>query len=472
MSLDALTQKRPEDSPAGSSRPRRRRSLAWLLPVFLLLGFILILALLFGGRLWPALKVETAKVVTLRSANETLSVEASDPPAEIANGKLLFQASGWVEPDPYITFVPTLVNGVIDTVEVLEGQAVRKGDLLATLIDEDAVLNLREASRRYVSLDKKIVAHCTGFEIFAAEITSSRKKAEAIRAQLNEARDNLTRLEQLSEGAVSRQKRVQARLAVARQEAMLAETEAEIPRLEAQKLQLTSEKESMLANLDELETAQDRAQLALDRTKIFAPIDGIVLHLHAAPGKKRMLDMESEKSAVIVELYQPQHLQARIDVPLNEAAALRIGQAVELVSELLPETTFTGRVTRITGSADLQRNTLQAKVGIDNPDARLRPEMLMRAKFFASGKREGTAAGGGSGRFSLFVPEAALVDGSSVWVVSPESLAEKRGIETGGEVRDGHRLVTKGLRSGETVILPPHDELEEGIRVEASNPAK
>ncbi|NIP97960.1 MAG: HlyD family secretion protein, partial [Akkermansiaceae bacterium] len=87
-------------------------------------------------------------------------------------------------------------------------------------------------------------------------------------------------------------------------------------------------------------------------------IDGIILHLHAAPGKKRMLTADDPTSALIVELYDPQKLQARIDVPLSEAAGLRVGQPVRLSTDLLPDARFNGEVTRIVGEADLQRNTL------------------------------------------------------------------------------------------------------------------
>lgn len=477
MSLDTLSRKNtPPSSGRESSGPRRKRSLAWLLPVGLLLGFLVILALLFGDRLVPALPVETVSVVTIRatipSAEDRENESSVTDPQTVGKGALLFQASGWIEPDPYITYVPTLTNGVVDEVRVLEGQTVRKGELLATLIDEDAQLDLREAERKYVSLEKKIAAHCTGFEIIEAETVAARKTIEALEAQLSEARDTLSRLTQLSEGAVSRQQIVQARLAVERQAAMRAEAQAALPQLEARKTQLSSEKESMLASLDELEAARDRAQLALDRTRITSPMDGVVLHLHAAPGKKRMINVESEKSAVIVELYDPNSLQARIDVALNEAAALFVGQPVELISDLLPNTTFSGRVTRITGQADLQRNTLQVKVAIEDPDERLRPEMLVRAKFFESGDGAGPsqASADAAGRYQLYLPEEALVGEDAVWVVSPEKTARKRQVELGQDRKDGHRLILDGLRSGEPVILPPHDQLEEGMRI-SPNPS-
>ncbi|MFK7910473.1 MAG: efflux RND transporter periplasmic adaptor subunit, partial [Akkermansiaceae bacterium] len=158
-----------------------------------------------------------------------------------------------------------------------------------------------------------------------------------------------------------------------------------------------------------------------------------------------------------------------VDVPLNEAAALKVGQQVERLSDLRPETIFEGKVTSITGEADLQRNTLQAKIEITNPDPRLRPEMLVRAKFFGVSDSTADNSPSSSGRLSIFMPEAAIVSSNHAWVVSPDSRADYRAIELGNEVRDGHRLVISGIKSGEHVILPPHDSLEHGARVSPSN---
>jgi len=461
MSLDDLTNSSPfqndPDLPV-----KRRRSLTWLLPAGLFIGFLLILAFLFGDRLVPAIEVSVAPVVTLRAGEVEASPEEG---SATGKGRLVFQASGWIEPDPYTTFVPSLINGVVAEVVVLEGESVRKGDLLATLIDDDARLSLREAEQKKRSMERRIVAHCVGLEIIKAELEAARRKIEAGEAMVGEAKDAYSRLRNLSDGAVSRQQLVQARLASEKEAAKLAGLRAEIPRLEAERAQVGAEELTMEATLDELDTAVARAQLHLSRTRIAAPIDGVVLRLHAAPGKKRMLAMDDPSSAVIVELYDPTKLQARIDVPLNEAAALSSGQTVELVSDLLPDRVFEGKVTRISGQADLQRNTLQAKVAIGNPDKRLRPEMLVRAKFFALSGDEGSPRAAPAGRLSIYLPEEALIDDRQAWVVSTESTAELRSLVLGDDSREGHRLVLEGLRSGESVILPPHTGLVEGSRV-------
>ncbi|QQL45599.1 efflux RND transporter periplasmic adaptor subunit [Sulfuriroseicoccus oceanibius] len=465
MSLEKLTQS--ADPGKSSAPPRRTRSWAWLLPGGLLLGFLSIIALLFGSRLLPATEVTTAPVVTVRLGQQD-AANAANTSGSI-NKQLLFQASGWVEPDPYVTYVPVLVNGVIDEVFVLDGDAVKEGQVLATLISDDAKLDLTQATQQIESQKARIEAHCIGLDILNAELNAAQKNKEANETLLAEAQDNLKRLRTVRSGAVSEQSIFQAELVVKRQEAQLAEVSAEIPRLRAKVAQLNAERKMMDSTLTELETARARAQLALDRTQIKAPMDGIVLRRHATPGKKRLLAADDPLSAVVVELYDPTKLQARIDVPLNEAAGLRIGQPVELTCELLPDQLLTGTVTSIAGEADLQRNTLQAKVAIDSPDPRIRPETLVRGKFFTGGTASAPLDNNTSTRLALYVPEQALVNESSVWVVSPERTAELRPLTLGNDTRDGHRRVIKGIRSGEQIILPPHDDLEPGSRVKSAS---
>jgi multidrug efflux pump subunit AcrA (membrane-fusion protein) len=65
---------------------------------------------------------------------------------------MLFQASGWIEPDPLPVKATALIDGVIDEVRVLEGQFVKKGETLATLVDDDARLALAAADENHRKL--------------------------------------------------------------------------------------------------------------------------------------------------------------------------------------------------------------------------------------------------------------------------------------------------------------------------------
>ena len=288
---------------------------------------------------------------------------------------------------------------------------------------------------------------------------------EAETAKSESLQDHLKRLASVPRGSVPEREVSEARLALKSQESTTEMARASIPSIDARVEEVRHEVISRKSQLAEAEVAWDRASLALERHVIRSPRDGIVLHRYASPGQKRMIHGENEKSAVIVELFDPTSLQARIDVPLNEAASLGVGQSVELTTELLPNLLLKGTVTRITGRADLQRNTLQVKVSIENPDNRLRPEMLVRAKFFGSpaGSNMETATPGGT-RYDIFVPESAITDNDQIWVVN-EDKAELRDIEPGERKREDHRIVLSGVRSGEKVILPPFDQLKPEVRI-------
>jgi len=227
------------------------------------------------------------------------------------------------------------------------------------------------------------------------------------------------------------------------------------------------------ANLARAEAEVGRRQLALERTRITSPVDGRIQKLFAAPGKKRMLGMDDPESGTIATIYQPDQLQARIDVPLEEAAQLVIGQPVRLRSTLLPDRVFEGRVTRIDGEADIQRNTLQAKVEILNPADKLRPEMLCRAEFLpvpgAGGSTSAKGISESSGRIALYLPQSALVGSgreASAWALDASGeRVERRELRLGDERREGHVRVLEGLRPGDWVVDNPPGDLEPGERV-------
>jgi multidrug efflux pump subunit AcrA (membrane-fusion protein) len=229
-----------------------------------------------------------------------------------------------------------------------------------------------------------------------------------------------------------------------------------------------------------------KQKLMLDRTKIVSPVDGVVLALFAAPGEKKILAMDDHKSAVVASLFQKGKLQVRVDAPLSEARQLVVGQLAVITTDYLPGVEFGGIVSRIVGSADLQRNTLQAKVRVLKPDPRLRPEMLCRVRFMKMAPSISTSAGGdvpsaapSESRRAIMVPESALVvvaqetrKQATLWVVSPDgNSALRRPVVPGAYRHEGYLSIHSGLLAGERVILPPHDGLRDGRRLKIESVA-
>lgn len=448
----------------GAAMPRRRA--AWLLPAAVLAGFTLLFLLLFRDSLMPAkaVVVVPARAIELRGSGETAPAAGAEPAA----GRLMFQASGWIEPDPLPIKATALTDGVVDTVHVLEGESVVKGQPLADLIEIDARL-ARDAVARELEFQRaNFEAHCVGTQTSLQKLAAEQAGLDADEADATVAADRLDRLDRVFSGAVPEAERIAARAENTRRQAAIVARKARIDEIAHDLNRIAYEILALEAGIKGTEIKLAQAELALERTRIVAPADGRVLRLIASPGQKKMIGMDDEDSATIAILYDPARLQVRVDVPLADAAGLGVGQRARVRSNLLPNDVFEGEVTRILGEADLQRNTLQAKVRIIDPDDKLRPEMICRVEFLdaAPGGSGSVAVGTGasSGALAIFVPDVAIRDGA-VWICEPDSRrVSRRAVEISGEIRDGQRRLVSGVRPGEWVVTDPTG-LREGQRV-------
>lgn len=462
--LDSLSSSKAD--PTVENRKRFFTFPDWFIPIFLLFGFLGILFLLFKDRVIPAIPVEIQPVISIRrTVGDSDSIrkngKISDKPSE-----LLFQASGWVEPDPYTILVPSLINGIVEEVAVLEGDIVKAGDILAKLVDDDAQIDLAEAKAQLEALRSEIVAERAQIPVIDSRRSGSSNTIASEQARLRELEDRLRRMKSVPLGSIAKVDLVSAQLQYDQQKVLVERSRTTVSGLDSERVMLEQELKAKQSTVREAELVVQRAELALARHTIRAPADGIIKILHVVPGRKRVIQTDDSHSAEIVEMYDPKKLQARVDVPLSEAARLSIGQSVELICDLIPDNVLKGVVTRIDGKADIQRNTLQVKVSIKNPDNRLRPEMLVRGRFFANPKASDSnhASVSSGARLSIYVPRQAIVNSDHVWVMA-SNRAEKRSVEIGDDIREDHQLVISGIRSGEQVILPPHTDLKPGRRV-------
>lgn len=461
--------------PPNAAPQTTKRRATWLLPAAILAGFALLFLLLFRDRLIPATTVEVAPALGLAAATTTAASApggpavpaAATPAAASAPGRLLFQASGWIEPDPLPVRVTALVDGFIDQVHVLEGQTVKQGEMIATLIDSDIRLIHDAAAAEVAMREADVAALGSTAKATQHRLDAEHAALEAAQADASEAADRLRRIDRATSGAVPESERISAQLENSRRQAGVRARQALVGEATEDLQRITHETASMSARLGAAKVALAQAALNLERTRITAPFSGRILRLLAAPGQKKMAGMDDIDSATVAILYDPAKLQARVDVPLADAAGLHVGQAASILCNLLPDHTFAGVVTRINGEADLQRNTLQAKVRLIDPGDQLRPEMLCRSAFFdtpAAATPGAPAVASASGSLAVYVPDDAIND-SSVWVCDPESTrVSRRAIVASSEIREGYRRLDSGVRPGEWIVKNPAS-LSEGQRV-------
>jgi len=437
-----------------------------------LVCFLLILTICYPTGCWLSSETEVTvhRAILHPSAHSSTSASSADKNSSRKN--VLFQASGWVEPDPFAIRIPSLLDGVVKDLLILEGEIVTKGQKVATLIDEDAKLSLQHATAKYQqskALEKEIFSEIgvLGANLKAAE--SFYKQRLAIR---DEHLDLVRRLNQLPVDAISRAEANQSKIKLEALNHLVLESEFKLEEIRKRQTLLEAKRKTQLTISSAFDVEVKKAELDLNRTVIVSPADGIVLKLQTSPGRRLMSNMDSPDASSVAVLYEKGNLQARIDVPLADAASVFVGQQVEIISSMLPEKVFHGLVSRISGEADFQRNTLEVKVRLLNPDDRLRPEMLCRAKFLApqlATDQNVSATGVGVLIPQILIPKTGEKYHQLFIVSQDGKTAEVVSVEVGDKVVGDHILIISGLLGGEQIIANPPQSLRAGDRIKIAN---
>ncbi|NEQ54506.1 MAG: HlyD family efflux transporter periplasmic adaptor subunit [Leptolyngbya sp. SIO3F4] len=511
-------------TPLGSGRARE-----WLYQA-VLPGCVLVATIgVLTWSAWPVLRkdrtVQVAQVVFDRSMPNAQAAGGAEQPS--ADTGPVVQAAGWLEAEPYYTACTALVDGIIDRMHVLEGDLVEKGDVVATLVREDEELRLRKAEADVLAAQSRVelakaefaaaqaawddpVGLDRAIETSEALLAASRAELAQLPSLITAARARLERFEaeqrwieqSRTGGAATELEFIVAQKAVEAERGEVDAVEARRPLLEARVREYEAEQRAARRALDlriedrrrlnaaratigveestlvQLQAVRDEAALALDRTVIRAPITGYVQNRLKGPGDKVMRMMDNPHSNHIVHLYDPEKLQVRVDVPLADAAHIRVGQPCEIVVEVLPDVIFRGEVIIVTHQADLQKNTLEIKVKVHDPDPLLKPEMLSRVRFLSSGAMDRPLLEKDvTGSKSTVLVPAETLDRSSdvhrVWVISDrrrgrgvlqpvevQSLGTENGwLRVTGEIQPGALLAIAepGLRDGMRVAITEDD---------------
>lgn len=502
--LRSLSRKAPEPArEAKVPRPRFNWKTRVLVPSLIFGGFLVLFGITLSHEVLPTPLVQAAPVVAK-------SVQGA------VTGTVTVQAAGWLEADPYKSYVTALTDGIVREVLVLEGERVQRDQVVARLVDEDARLaverlaaQVRERDATLAAARADLLAAQTEWEnpverhkavqMGTAQLAESKATLEQLSAEivLEEAQlvhaksDHDRRVGLYSSNSISDAEMVRFRSQFLAQEAKLGATRMKhaavketVAKCEADlkaakdHMVLRSEERRKLdraqaavaqeeALLAQAGTALAEAGLRLKRMEIRSPMDGVVMGRLTEPGSKVVIMSDNPGSARILSLYDPGKLQVRVDVPLAEAAKIGVGQAAEIMAEVLPDRTFSGAVTRVLHEANIQKNTLEVKVALTDPDPHLRPEMLARVRFLAKTDSTDSAE-----RQRVFAPEGAVRNqggSAAAWVV--EKLENGRGVVGSRSVKLGHTRtagwieVQEGLNPGDLVITRTPVELVHGSRI-------
>lgn len=503
IDLQELAIRRTGDGPPGLA-PRRRVVSRYVVPGLLIAGFLSVLG-------W------TARDVYLSRQPVTV-VPVYMSRAEIQTGGTpLFNAAGWVEPRPTPIRVAALASGVVDELLVVEDQPVRRGEPLARLVTEDAQLMLEQAwsveRLREAEIEEAraaLRAAQTNLEIPAhleLPVAQAEAAVAAVEAELSNLPHQLSRAEaRLRLAKVDLETKQQARqslsgIVIQQAQSEFDAAEAEVAELTRRKPVLEQQRQALIRNRDaaarrlellvderqavaeaearlaaaqarlqEAQVAVAEARLRLDRMTIESPLDGRILNLVALPGTQLSsgpAPMEGADSSTVVTMYDPHSLQVRTDVRFEDLPQTGRDQPVEIRSPAVAQP-LRGRVLFLTGYANIQKNTLEVKVSIDDPPDVLKPEMLVDVTFLSPDREPAEDETGE--QYRLFVPRSLVQtdeSGTFLWVADiAERIARRRRITLGAAQTPQFVEVSEGLTAASRLIASGGERLRDGDRIE------
>jgi RND family efflux transporter MFP subunit len=353
----------------------------------------------------------------------TLAVARAMP--STSAGASVLDATGYVTARRQAT-VSAKITGKVRDVRIEEGQRVEAGDILATLDDSEA-----------------------------------RVEVELRRAQLGAARAQLTEAEASSANAQREYGRQQeiAELKLTSASALdAARTGAE-----ASRARVTSQESGVRVAQEALAAAQ----VQLDNTIVRAPFAGVITVKAAQPG-----EMISPISAGggsirtgIGTVVDMDSLEIQVDVSESYINRVQPGQKVEAVLNAYPDWRIPASVIAIVPTADRSKATVKVRIALGEKDARIVPEMGVRVAFLESSPDGAAQAAAPRG---ALVPAGALRQdaGKDVVFVLRDGKAGRRAVTLGGSLGDS-RQVLAGVTAGDSVIVDAPEGIKDGDAVAA-----
>jgi HlyD family secretion protein len=344
-------------------------------------------------------------------------------------------ASGKIQPKRKVD-ISADITGRITKISVREGDVVTKGEFLLQIDPTVYEANLQRAQAAFSSAGAEVV-----------QARSNRDQAQRALKRTQELRDqnpNLIAPEQLE----------QAQTAFDIASANLSAAEHQT---------------------DQARATVQEARDNLRKTRLLAPISGRVTRLPVEEGEVAVPSTFSKDIGLLMTISDLSVIQAKVQVDETDVVRLHMGDSVEVAIDAFPDTTFLGRVTKISnssidnpGAAAASTNNravdYYVEVTLNHPPPDIRPDLSATARIITDTRAR-----------ALSIPIIAL----TVRENTPLS-TETRPTDTSVVTR--HRRVTEGvfvIQKGSVTFRPVRvgiagdeyfevlDGLKEGERIAA-----
>lgn len=315
------------------------------------------------------------------SPSNTASAAAAQPAGEAGTGKIVLESKGYLTPAHQILVSPK-VTGMVVHLDIEEGRAVKKGDVLALL---EAVEYERDLERAVATRD---LAKAQLLELENGSRPEEIKQGEA---ELAQAQEEIIDLERI----YKRQRMLYESKSTPEQEFQRTESAylAMLRRLERLKLAVELLKQGPRveriaagrAAVAQAEAEVGKAQWRLDNCKIVAPITGTILKKNAEEGNI-VNPMAFNGSFSLCELADLSDLEVDLSIQERDIARIFVGQKCRIRTEAYPDRFYDGEVSRLMPIADRSKGAVPVRVKVrvakEEQGLYLKPQMGAIVSFF------------------------------------------------------------------------------------------
>jgi len=378
---------------------------------WLIIAVVMVL-LALGAVLWWHSKAGAIEVQTALARDSSSGGE-----------RTVLNASGYVTARREAT-VSSKVTGKVTEVLIEEGMKVTNNQVVARLDDSNVK---------------------TSLDVAQAQLESAKAALVETEAQLKNADQEFARTTELAKQHIASQSDLD--LAESNSKALQAH-------LAQQKLDVTVAERQVAA-----------WQQQMDDMTIRAPFDGVITTKDAQPG-----EMISPISAgggftrtgigTIVDM-----ASLEIEIDVNESYINRVepGQPVEATLDAYPNWKIPCKVIAIIPTADREKSTVKVRVGFDQLDPRILPDMSVKVAFHDSGNAAAVR--------TVLVPKNSVLnrDGRDVVFVIRDGHAERRAV-TVTDTQNDDSVLSAGVSAGEKVVVNAPADLQDGMAVKETKP--
>jgi multidrug efflux pump subunit AcrA (membrane-fusion protein) len=335
------------------------------------------------------------------------------------------------------------------------GDHVRQGQLLAVLENRDLVAAVAANKGQVAQAQANL--RSTENVAVPESIVKAKSDVQSLQTANDAARKVLESRQKLyQEGALSRKLVDDATVAYAQASSELATAQEHLRTLQSAGAQ--AQIEGARAQVEAAQAQFQSAEAQVAYSEVRSPGTGIVADRPLYAG-----DVATTGAPLMV-IVDVSRLVARVNVPVNEASGVKVGQTAT-VALAGGGGEIPGTVTVVSPAADPNAATVQIWIEIANPKEQLKPGATVHVSIVT-----GTLNG------ALLVPAAAILPGeaggASVLVVTQDSVAHKRAVQVG--VRQDERVqIVKGVSAGEKVVTVGGVGVDDNgkVRIVAANAA-